>query len=140
MLQKPDKASPRQIRQLDFIAQFSTNIDHISGKQNFVADALSRIDSITMPIIVSLEELALEAQLEDTELKTYQRLSNYKNLYLRARPLLFSAIALLNVYVLMSLIDFEDEFSTSFTVYLIQVSNPLANQFYQFYRSLSGLL
>lgn len=56
--QKLDKASPRQIRQLDFIAQFSTNITYISGKLNSVADSLSRIESISMPIIVSLEELA----------------------------------------------------------------------------------
>lgn len=51
--QKLDKASPRQIRHLDFIAQFSTNIEHISGKQNVVADSLSRIESVSMPIIVS---------------------------------------------------------------------------------------
>lgn len=55
--QKLDKASPRQIRQLDFIAQFSTNIEHISGKDNIIADSLSRIESITMPVIVSLEDL-----------------------------------------------------------------------------------
>ena len=44
--QKLDKASPRQIRQLDFIAQFSTNIEHISGKDNVVADPLSRIEAV----------------------------------------------------------------------------------------------
>jgi hypothetical protein len=66
--QKLDKASPRQIRQLDFIAQFSTDIEHISGVQNEVADALSRIDTVSLPVIVSLEDLA-QAQIDDEELK-----------------------------------------------------------------------
>lgn len=30
--QKPDKASPRQLRHLDFIGQFSTDLRHVSGK------------------------------------------------------------------------------------------------------------
>lgn len=50
--QKADKASPRQLRHLDFIAQYTTDIRHISGSDNVVADALSRISSIqtTHPI------------------------------------------------------------------------------------------
>lgn len=35
--------SPRETRQLDFIAQFTTDIRHIAGQDNTVADALSRI-------------------------------------------------------------------------------------------------
>ncbi|KMQ86124.1 gag-pol polyprotein, partial [Lasius niger] len=46
--QKLDKASPRQICYLDFIAQFSTNIEHISGKDN-VAHSLSKIEAVSMP-------------------------------------------------------------------------------------------
>ncbi|GFT07367.1 transposon Tf2-11 polyprotein [Trichonephila clavipes] len=42
--QKADKCSPRQLRHLDFISQFSTNIQHVPGTQNLVADALSRIE------------------------------------------------------------------------------------------------
>jgi cleavage and polyadenylation specificity factor subunit 1 len=44
--QKRGKCSPRQFNHLDFIAQFSTDVRHISGQDN-VADALSRVDSIT---------------------------------------------------------------------------------------------
>jgi hypothetical protein len=40
--QKRDKCSPRQFNHLDFIAQFTTDIRHISGQDNVVADALSR--------------------------------------------------------------------------------------------------
>ena len=36
------EASPRQTRHLCFISEFTTDIRHLSGKQNFVADALSR--------------------------------------------------------------------------------------------------
>ncbi|GFV19608.1 RT_RNaseH domain-containing protein [Trichonephila clavipes] len=39
--QKSDKCSPRQIRQLDFISQFTTNIVHIPGSDNIAADVLS---------------------------------------------------------------------------------------------------
>ncbi|GFX57029.1 transposon Ty3-I Gag-Pol polyprotein [Trichonephila clavipes] len=44
--QKKEKASPRQLRQLWFISEFSTNIQHVQGKDNVVADALSRIGSV----------------------------------------------------------------------------------------------
>jgi cleavage and polyadenylation specificity factor subunit 1 len=39
--QKRDKCSPRQFNQLNFISQFTTDIRHIPGKDNIVADALS---------------------------------------------------------------------------------------------------
>lgn len=65
--QKMDKASPRQIRQLDFISQFSTDIRHISGAQNDVADLLSRIESVDS-IIIDFSEIA-EHQKSDPELK-----------------------------------------------------------------------
>lgn len=44
--QRSEKSSQRQQRQLSFIPQFSTNIEHLSGTDNAVAVALSRIDSI----------------------------------------------------------------------------------------------
>ncbi|GFW76091.1 retrovirus-related Pol polyprotein from transposon opus [Trichonephila clavipes] len=47
--QKSDKCSPRQIRQLDFISQFTTNIVHIPGSDNITADVLSRVSAITFP-------------------------------------------------------------------------------------------
>jgi cleavage and polyadenylation specificity factor subunit 1 len=42
--QKRDKCSPRQFNHLDFIAQFTTDIRHISGQDNIVADTLSRVE------------------------------------------------------------------------------------------------
>ena len=39
--------SPRQTRQLSYIAEFTTDIRHIKGQFNVVADALSRINTIS---------------------------------------------------------------------------------------------
>lgn len=63
--QNPDKASPRQLRQLDLIGQFTTDIRHIAGKNNIVADTLSRIEEIQSDI--DYNRLA-EMQTKDEEL------------------------------------------------------------------------
>ena len=44
--QKVEKASPRRIRQLDFIGQFTTDIRYTPGITNVTADALSQVESI----------------------------------------------------------------------------------------------
>jgi len=72
--QKPDKASPRQARQLDWIAQFVSEIKHVPGHQNIVADALSRIETIDA-VLVSTDELATE-QATDEELHTLRQEGN----------------------------------------------------------------
>lgn len=45
--QPSEKCSPRQFRHLDLIGQFTMDIRHIAGKDNVVADALSRISEVT---------------------------------------------------------------------------------------------
>ena len=58
---KSDKYSPRQLRHLDFISQFTSDIRHIQGSQNPVADALSRVEvhSIdSQPQVIDLDKLA----------------------------------------------------------------------------------
>lgn len=62
-----DKYTPREIRYLDFISQFSTNIQHIKGEDNTVADTLSRSDitSITQDIL-SHELIAKEQESDST--------------------------------------------------------------------------
>lgn len=67
--QKLEKASPRQIRHLDLIGQFTTDIQHIKGSDNVVADALSRIDAVEIAPSVNLAAIA-EAQISDRELTT----------------------------------------------------------------------
>lgn len=66
--QKLDKASPRQIRHLDYISQFTTDIRHISGKDNITADFLSRVSTITTPSTIPYSDIA-DAQQLDPELK-----------------------------------------------------------------------
>lgn len=62
---RKENCSPRQFRHLDLIAQFTTDIRHISGKKNVVADTLSRVEEIVQPL--DHEKLAA-AQHSDQEL------------------------------------------------------------------------
>ncbi|KAG7196994.1 hypothetical protein KM043_017530 [Ampulex compressa] len=71
--QRHDKCSPRQFRHLDYIGQFTTDIRHILGKENIVADALSRIETIAQAI--DYEKLA-KSQLVDEELQNLLRSNN----------------------------------------------------------------
>jgi len=64
--QDPLHSSPRQARHLQYIGQFTTDIRHISGKDNTIADALSRVEKIQ--VAINLEDLA-KAQEDDTELQ-----------------------------------------------------------------------
>ena len=63
--------SPRQSRHLEFISQFTTDIQHVKGKNNVVADFLSRIDEPELASLkVNLELKALiELQKDDEEIK-----------------------------------------------------------------------
>ncbi|UYV81082.1 hypothetical protein LAZ67_19002721, partial [Cordylochernes scorpioides] len=63
--QKNEKASPKQLRHLQYISQFTTDIKYIKGTDNIVADALSRVDAITT---IDYEEIAKE-QTGDSELQ-----------------------------------------------------------------------
>lgn len=75
--QNPEKASPRQARHLDFIGQFTTDLRHISGKDNIVADTLSRVEELNLPGSVDFQAIA-SAQESDTVLKTFLENSSYK--------------------------------------------------------------
>lgn len=66
--QNPEKASPRQLRYLDYIGQFTTDIRYLPGKRNTAADVFSRIDSIAIPAVIQFSDLA-RAQATCVELK-----------------------------------------------------------------------
>lgn len=84
VLQKKPSPSetPRRARQLMFIAEFTTDIRHISGKDNIVADALSRItiDSVTCPTSIDYHKIA-EAQ--DRDSNNIKQLSKQSNLSIK---------------------------------------------------------
>lgn len=75
---RSDRYSPRETRHLDFISQFTTDIRHIKGQDNVVADALSRqcINSFQATTVqgVDLTDLA-DAQIEDDELQQLRQSS-----------------------------------------------------------------
>ena len=52
-----DPHSPRQQRHLAAIAEFTTDLQHVAGKSNFVADALSREGAVATELVHDQEEL-----------------------------------------------------------------------------------
>ena len=94
------KLTPRQIRHLDFISQFTTDVRHIKGSDNAVADALSHIEANALhsdsadavfPPNIDFKDIAA-AQQHDTELQQLQ--SSSTSLQLQSVPLPTSNITL----------------------------------------------
>ncbi|KAJ1518939.1 hypothetical protein ONE63_011448 [Megalurothrips usitatus] len=67
--QKHDKIPPVQRNHLTYISQFCTDIRHVNGAENVVADALSRVEAIQLPA-VDPQALA-DAQHHDDDLRTW---------------------------------------------------------------------
>ncbi|BHF71159.1 hypothetical protein SprV_0401421400 [Sparganum proliferum] len=55
---KPDRYSPREVRHLDYISQFTADIRYVRSSDNVVADALSRPDINTLTSDFDLAKLA----------------------------------------------------------------------------------
>lgn len=76
LMSSSTERSPSQTKQLEYISQFTTNIQHIKGKNNVVADFLSRIYEDNPEIATISETLPslelkslIELQKDDDELK-----------------------------------------------------------------------
>lgn len=63
---KSSQNTPRQFRYLDYIGQFTTDIRFVEGKDNIVADALSRIEGLDATL--NFTQLAI-SQNSDAELQ-----------------------------------------------------------------------
>ena len=69
---RPKRHSPRQVRQLDFISQFTTDLCHVHGSDNPAADALSHLGTNALHIeqlspVIDFRELAV-SQVNDPDL------------------------------------------------------------------------
>ena len=73
---RPDRYSPREIRHLDFISQYTTDIRHISGRDNVVADALSRRINALSTSPVDFTSIA-SAQRHDEKLQELRNSSMF---------------------------------------------------------------
>ena len=86
---KSDRYSPRQARHLDYISQFTSNIRHVHGTDNVVADALSRIETNALltgqPPTVDFAAMA-KTQSTDPQIRTLQS-SPSSTLVVEAVPL-----------------------------------------------------
>ena len=73
--------SPRQLRHLDFISQFTNDIRHVKGTDNCVADALSRIETNAIHTdhcpVIDFADIAAEQQV-DPELTQLRETSSLK--------------------------------------------------------------
>jgi hypothetical protein len=71
---RPDRYTPRQIRQLDVISQYTSDLRHVKGSHNPVADALSRatINAVSVsddsPPVIDFKAMAI-AQNSDPDLQ-----------------------------------------------------------------------
>lgn len=87
----PNSRLPHEERYLQYISQFTSDIRHISGQLNVVADALSRIEAITVPAIIDYETIAIDQQC-DVELQ--QLLSTSSSLKLEPRKTSLASVPL----------------------------------------------
>lgn len=60
-----DKETPRRARQIMFISEFTTQIKYVAGKENTVADCLSRIETISCPTVIDFSELAVTQETDE---------------------------------------------------------------------------
>lgn len=73
---RSDRYSPRQVRHLDLISQFTTDLRHVQGSKNAVADALSRLSTNALHTsdctpVVDFRAMAT-AQQDDPDLAALQ--------------------------------------------------------------------
>ena len=80
--QRREKLSPVQLNHLSFISEFTTDIQHVSGAENIVADAMSRVEAISQP--VDFQALAAS---QDTDDELWSFLSGETSLRLEKVPI-----------------------------------------------------
>lgn len=76
-IRKPpsDNDTQRRTRQLLFISEFTTDLRHVSGANNVVADALSRVETIDLPSPIDYDLLS-QAQEKDSNIPNLSKQTN----------------------------------------------------------------
>ena len=87
LLVSSDKYTPRQVRHLDYISQFTSDIRHVHGVQNQPADALSRISANALATNISSTIDFVELAAAQTDNAELQRLRSSSSLDLKDMPL-----------------------------------------------------
>lgn len=75
-----NRETSRRTRQIMFISEFSSDIRHISGHNNIVADTLSRIETITSPTTIDFAELAVAQEVDEQLAKILSESNNNSKL------------------------------------------------------------
>ena len=92
----PARYSPRETRHLDFISQFTSDIRHINGKENPVADALTRMDINALNYLSAIDFIILAAaQQNDPQIPALKTSSSF---CLQDVPLPFSTGTIYVIY------------------------------------------
>lgn len=79
---KSNKETSRQSRSIDFISQFTTSIQHVSGPDNVMADMLSRVEAVEIKTI-DYDEIR-RLQETDEELQNFMRHPETTSLQLKS--------------------------------------------------------
>ena len=69
MYNSSDKYTAREIRHLDYISQFTTDLRRIKGENNTVADTLSKIELSTLNKDILNQDLIADRQKSDSTLQ-----------------------------------------------------------------------
>ena len=88
LLASSDRYTPRQVRHLDYISQFTSDIHHVKGVQNRPADALSRLSVNTLATNVSDNTVDfVEMTAAQTDNPDLQWLQSSSSFIFRGMPL-----------------------------------------------------
>jgi hypothetical protein len=121
-----DKASPRQLRHIDFVSQFTNDIRHVNGRENIVADTLSRANVAATRLTQTIDYTELEQlQKDDPELQQLLRNNTTALTLMNARlmeDLQCGAMLLSRPFVLLFQNLYVEEYSRPCTIWLIQVA------------------
>lgn len=74
--QKPNKASPRQLRHMSFISQFTFDIQHVFGNGNAVANAFSHVAEVKIRTTIDFPAI-VKTQTHDAVLQCLRTNSKY---------------------------------------------------------------